>query len=116
MLNNLANILLLQGDPQQAMKYAERAHELAPGNASIQDTLGWTLVQQGQVDQGLRHLRDARLRAPQSTEIRYHLAAALAKAGRPDEARKELEPILGAVTTLAMAADARKLAQELGLR
>ncbi len=101
---------------QKAMEYAERAHELAPSNASIQDTLGWTLVQRGQVEQGIRHLRDARLRAPQSTEIRYHLAAALAKAGRPDEARKELEPILGAVTTLAMAADARKLAQELGLR
>ena len=82
LLNNLANILLLQGDPQQATKYAERAHELAPGNASIEDTLGWALVQQGQVDRGLRHLRDARLRAPQNPEIRYHFAAALARAGK----------------------------------
>jgi putative PEP-CTERM system TPR-repeat lipoprotein len=110
-LNNLANILLLQGNPQ-ALAYAERAYLLAPGDASIQDTLGWTLVQQGQLDQGLRHLRDARLRAPQNPEIRYHLAAALARAGRLDEARQELHPILVMVSS----AEARKLAQDLGLR
>jgi tetratricopeptide (TPR) repeat protein len=90
-LNNLANILLLQND-RKALEYAERAHKRAPTDPAIGDTLGWILVQQGQVEQGIRHLRDARLRDPTSPEIRYHLADALARAGRKDEARRELEP------------------------
>jgi tetratricopeptide (TPR) repeat protein len=113
-LNNLANILLAQGNPA-ALDYAERAHRLAPNDASVQDTLGWTLVQQGQVDAGLRHLRDARLRAPHNAEIRYHLAAALVRAGRAEEARKELQPVLASLASSPSGPEARKLAQELGL-
>lgn len=114
-LNNLAHILLAQGDPR-ALEYAERAHRLAPNDASIQDTLGWTLVRQGQLDAGLRQLRDARLRAPQNPEIRFHLASALALAGRSDEARRELQPMLAALDATPSGPNARKLANELGLR
>jgi Flp pilus assembly protein TadD len=96
-LNNLAYILLAQGDAR-ALEYAERAHKLAPTNPSIGDTLGWVLVEQGQLEQGIRHLRDARFRDPASPEIRYHLAEALSRAGRKDEARRELEPaVMGKV-------------------
>jgi Flp pilus assembly protein TadD len=111
-LNNLANVLLLLGD-RSALARAERAHELAPQDAAIQDTLGWVLVQQGQVDLGLRHLREARLREPNNPEIRYHLAAALARAGRPGEARAELEQALKNSQHFDGASDARKLLGEL---
>ena len=108
LLNNLANILLLQGD-RKALEYAERAYQLAPNDASIQDTLGWALVEQGQMDQGLRHLRDARLRDPGNAEIRYHLATALFRAGRKEEARRELEPVLKEDVRFASRDSARAL-------
>jgi Flp pilus assembly protein TadD len=92
-LNNLAHLLALEGDPA-ALEYAERAHRNAPLDAAIQDTLGWLLVQRNELEAGLRHLREARLRDPQNPEIRYHLATALARAGRSEEARRELDEAL----------------------
>jgi predicted Zn-dependent protease len=82
-LNNLANVLLRQGDATALT--CRQAHRLAH-RMRQSDTLGWVLVHQGQTDLGLRHLRDARLRDPQDPEIRYHLAAALARAGRKEPA------------------------------
>jgi putative PEP-CTERM system TPR-repeat lipoprotein len=114
-LNNLANVLLRLGDVK-ALGYAEQAHQLAPQDAAIQDTLGWVLVQQGQADLGLRHLRDARLRDPQNPEIRYHLAVALARAGRRDEARQELEQALKGGAAFPDGGAAQKLMAELAGR
>jgi putative PEP-CTERM system TPR-repeat lipoprotein len=111
-LNNLANVLARQGDAK-ALETAQQAHALAPNNATIQDTLGWILVERGDLDGGLRHLREARLRAPQSPEIRYHLAAALVRASRRDEARRELEPAMAPELVFAGQAEARRLWAEL---
>jgi Flp pilus assembly protein TadD len=114
-LNNLANVLLRQGD-RAALDAAERAHRRAPKSAAAQDTLGWILVQRGELEAGLRHLREARLRSPENPEIRYHLAAALAKAGRRDEARRELEPALTAHASFEGAQEARLLLQSLSTK
>jgi Flp pilus assembly protein TadD len=114
-LNNLANILLREGDGK-ALDYAERAYKLAPKDGAIQDTLGWVLVQRGQTDKGLRHLQEARLRAPENLEIRYHLAAALSQAGRREEAKRELEPAIKGLGQSAEASEARKLWNELASR
>lgn len=114
-LNNLANVLGRQGD-KAALEYAERAYRVAPTDPSVQDTLGWILVEQGQLQDGLRHLREARLRSPQDPEIRYHLAAALARAGRIEEAKLELEPVLKPGVSFSSATEARKLGAELGAR
>ncbi len=89
-LNNLAEILHRQGDAK-ALGYAERAYQLMPADAGINDTLGWILAGQGQIERALRHLREARQRTPGNPDIRYHLASALARGGRPDEARQELD-------------------------
>ncbi len=80
--NNLANVLLRQGNQAAALKHAERARALAPNQPQVNDTLGWVLVQQGQVEKGLRYLREASLRAPEDLEIRAHLEQALARQGR----------------------------------
>lgn len=111
-LNNLANILMRQGDAK-ALVYAERACKLAPGDASANDTLGWLLLQQGQTERALRYLREARLRAPNNPEVRYHLAAALSRSGRGSEARKELEQALRAAGTFEGRAQAEQLLREL---
>jgi putative PEP-CTERM system TPR-repeat lipoprotein len=112
LLNNLANVLARHGD-RGALEYAERAYRLTPTDPSIQDTLGWILVEQGRVQEGLQHLREARLRNPNDPEIRYHLAAALAKVGRRDDARLELEPVLRPGSGATVTAEARRLWQEL---
>jgi putative PEP-CTERM system TPR-repeat lipoprotein len=111
-LNNLANVLARQGDAK-ALETAQQAYALAPNNATIQDTLGWILVQRGDLDGGLRHLREARLRSPQNAEIRYHFAAALARASRRDEARRELEPAMAPGLSFAGQQEAHKLWAEL---
>lgn len=79
--NNLANVLLQQGDPA-ALRHAEQARALAPSQPEVNDTLGWVLVQQGQVEKGLRYLREAALRAPDDPGIRAHVDQALLKMRR----------------------------------
>jgi len=81
------------GNPE-AVKYAERAHELAPGRPEVTDTLGWLLVQKGEVGRGLVLLQEAAVKAPHIPDIRYHMVVALDRAGRRDEARKELDRLL----------------------
>lgn len=111
-LNNLAQVANRQGD-KGALGYAERAYQLANGNAAVLDTLGWVLVRQGQLDRGTSLLRDARLRDSSNAEIRYHLAAALAQSGREAEARSELKEGLKEGAAFDELEDARKLQQKL---
>lgn len=92
-LNDLANVLHRLNDPT-ALKVAEQALAVSPGNPAIVDTVGWLAFQSGAVEKALQHLRDARLRDPSNPVIRYHLAAVLAKSGRRNEAREELEVAL----------------------
>lgn len=114
-LNNLANILMKQGDAN-ALMLAERAYKLAPEAAPVNDTLGWLLMGQGQTDRALRHLREARLRAPDDREIRYHLAATLHRAGRNKEAMQELEQALRGSESFTEMDAARQLKEKLSNR
>lgn len=111
-LNNLALVLLRQGD-RQALALAEKAHKLAGRDPIVTDTLGWVLVSQGELDRGLGHLRDARLRDPGNREIRYHLAVALARSGRQAEARQELSVALADGVPFDGLDGARSLQREL---
>lgn len=107
-LNNLANVLFRMRD-SSAIKVAERAASLSPGNPYIIDTLGWIAFNNGENDRALQLLRDARLRAPDNSEIRYHLATALSKAGRKAEAREELKEALKTMLPYDWLNDARAL-------
>ena len=89
-LNNLAWATNALKQPK-ALEYAERAHELAPENPAIMDTLGWILSEGGQTERGLELLGRAAELAPASYNIRLNFAKALIKADRKDAARKELE-------------------------
>lgn len=111
-LNNLANVLLRQGDAA-AVGYAERAVKLMPDDPSCNATLGTILVARGETDRGLRYLREASLREPGNRDIRYSLAATLAKAGRRDEARLELDRAMKSEGAFDAIEDARKLQREL---
>ena len=89
-LNNLAFILASHlDDPQAAVPLAERARQLAPDNAEILDTLGWTYYQVDRPD-------DARRALEQSVEARalpantYHLGRLYHERNNPERARSLL--------------------------
>lgn len=91
-LNNLASLYGQRQDPR-ALRYADMAHELAPGSADVLDTYGWLLVQNGEAERGLAMLREANARSTGNPDIRYHIAYALNALGRTNEARAVLETL-----------------------
>lgn len=112
-LNNLANLLILQGD-RGALAVAERALALRPGAAHVIGTTGWAAFKAGQTDRALQLLRDARLRDPANPATRYFLGSVLAEAGRAGEARTELQAALaGGGSAAPFAADARRRLESL---
>ena len=110
--NNLANLYQHEKD-NRALSTAERALKLAPENASIQDTLGWILVQNGQLERAVQTLRKAVDSAPRSGSIRYHLAVGLAHAGRKQEAKKELQTAIDTGGKFAELANAKAMLKDL---
>jgi predicted Zn-dependent protease len=94
-INNLA-ILYQQEKDARALATAEKALKLAPDQPSIQDTLGWILVEEGQeLPHALDLLAKAAAKLPKEATVRYHYAFALAQAGKKTEAIKELEATIG---------------------
>lgn len=92
-LNNLANIYQQRKDGR-ALGTAQKAYQLAPSSAIVQDTLGWILAELGQLDRALPLLRDAAGKAPKVASIRYHFAVVLARSGQRAEAKRELSATL----------------------
>jgi tetratricopeptide (TPR) repeat protein len=80
--NNLAYLLTDEGgsDLDEALKYAQRATELAPQSSAYADTLGWILYRRGLYSSAVKYLQQA---GANSGDVRwmYHLAMAYAKAG-----------------------------------
>jgi tetratricopeptide (TPR) repeat protein len=78
-LNDLAYCLILVGQADEALKYAQQAKEIAPGNPSVIDTLGWALYNKGMYDAAVRQLEP--LKDDPAAAHRYHLAMAYFKRG-----------------------------------
>ena len=112
-MNNLAYLMNEAGE-KDALTYARRAHELAPDNSDVNDTLGWILVQRNKPEEGLRYLRDAQSREGGSGVIEYHIAAALVALGRNREARSALDTALSHGNSFSEIGDARALRAKLG--
>src|SRR5258708_28363426 len=86
-LNNLAYMLAEDGGQiMEALKYAQRAKELAPEAPEYADTLGWIFYHQGLYPSAIRELESATAKRPDPT-WQYHLAMAYAKAGDGNRAR-----------------------------
>jgi tetratricopeptide (TPR) repeat protein len=80
-------------DLGNALGWAFRAAQLAPGQPDVLDTLGWVLRQKGEPDKAVEFLaRSASLRP--SAETLTHLGLAQADGGHKDEARKSFEAAL----------------------
>jgi tetratricopeptide (TPR) repeat protein len=91
-LNNLAYAVALT-DPDEASKLAVRAAELAPDNATVQDTLGWVYYRKRNYTTALTYLKAAVAR--ESTPRReFHLAACYLKNGNHEQGNKLLQKAL----------------------
>jgi len=107
-LNGLAYLLAESKQPDEALKYAQQAKEIAPDSPAVDDTLGWTYFQKGMYTLAVTHLESAT--AKEGTAIRkYHLAMAYQKAGDPKRARQVLEAALKLNPNLPEAEAARQL-------
>ena len=113
MLNNLA-YSYLQMEDDRAVETAREAHELAPDNPAIIDTVGWAELKAGNIDRAVELLDRALEGAPDNPQIRYHYAAALAEAGDHQQAREILENLLDETRQFQSAEEAEALLRELG--
>ncbi len=76
-LNNMAYAQLMLGNQAKALDYSAGALRLAPDNASVLDTAGWTQLRAGRdIGKARQLLRRAASLAPQNATIRAHLAEA----------------------------------------
>lgn len=93
-LNNLSFILADElNRAEEALPYAQRAHQLAPDQADFADTLGWVYYKLGKSDAAEAAMLDARRLAPDNLAIRYHLGLVYIQRGQKAEARRELETL-----------------------
>jgi tetratricopeptide (TPR) repeat protein len=94
-LNNLAYLLADYAKrPDDALKYAEKAVELAPTDPNSADTLGWILYQKGLYSNSLQYLELAAASSKGSVVSKYHLAMAYAKAGQQTKSKATLDAAL----------------------
>jgi Flp pilus assembly protein TadD len=107
-LNNLA-WLKRNSTPQQAMDYAQQAHQLAPKSPIVLDTLGMLTLGRGDAGEAVNLLREAADRSPNDNKIQIHLATALIQQGRTSEAQKILTSILKRAPKTQLAQEAQTL-------
>jgi len=70
----------------EARTLIEKAHELAPDDAAILDSMGWIAFRQGRLEDAAAYLKRA-FDKFQDGEIAAHLGEVLWALGRKDEAR-----------------------------
>lgn len=93
-LNNLAYLLAEEGkNPDLALGYAQKAAELAPDNAAVQNTLGWVLYKKGMYSMAVRHLERA-VATENNAKRSYHLALAYLRTGDKARAQRALQTVL----------------------
>jgi tetratricopeptide (TPR) repeat protein len=107
-LNNLAWAYDKLGDAR-AQSLAERAHQIAPQSAEVDDTLGWILAQRHEAGRAVPLLAQAVKHSPEDSEVEYHYAYALVAAGERDEAQRILTRILSTSRPFDSRAAAQRL-------
>jgi tetratricopeptide (TPR) repeat protein len=107
-LNNLAYLVLTTGkNPDEALKYAQKAAEMAPDDPDTNDTLGWVLYNKGSYAMAVRHLEVAA--KGRKAVPKFHLAMAYAKAGDAAKGRATLSEALKLNNKIAEAKEAQEL-------
>ena len=98
-LNNLAYLLALN-DPDEALKYAQQAVELAPDEATIQDTLGWVYYRKGLSGMAVRYLKAA-VEKESTPRRQFHLGMSYLRIGDQAAGQKMVREALAKEPNLA---------------
>jgi tetratricopeptide (TPR) repeat protein len=85
----LASIALRQHDFAAAVRWAQRALQLAPNSADAHYLLGRASLEAGDLPSATRELETAAALSPASPEIHFNLAKAYARAKLPEKAQQE---------------------------
>lgn len=98
-LNNLAYFLAdgqkaTGKDFSKAETLAKKAQLLAPGNAAVLDTFGWTSFKLGKTVQARAALAMALAANPENPVFNYHMGMILLKDGKKEEAKSLLEKVV----------------------
>ena len=108
--NNLACLYMAkEGGMDRALECAKTAHEVAPQNPYITDTLGWIAYQRGDYKWALSLLAEAAGKAPQHAEILCHLGMAQCAVGKEAGGRAAIEKALSMDADFPCAEDAKGL-------
>jgi tetratricopeptide (TPR) repeat protein len=110
-LNNLAFLLANNAQPDEALKYAQQARELAPTDMTVADTLGWAYYRKGFYPAAVQHLEAAVAKEP-SARRKYHLAMAYLKNGERGRGAAVLDQALRMDPGLSEAKMAQQILQE----
>jgi tetratricopeptide (TPR) repeat protein len=93
-LNDLAYALAEFGkQPDEALKFAQKAGELAPDDATVADTLGWVLYRKALYTSAIPYLEQAATRQPTGLR-KCHLALAYIKSGNQTKGQQMLAAAL----------------------
>jgi tetratricopeptide (TPR) repeat protein len=111
-LDNLAYLLANQANqPDEALKYAQEAKELAPYDPAVDDTLGWVYYRKGLYPMAKERFEGAVAKEPNAVR-RYHLAMTYFKSGDRPRGTAQLNQALKMDASLPEAAAAQRVAAE----
>jgi tetratricopeptide (TPR) repeat protein len=115
--NQLAWLYAQQGRKlEEALDLARKADELRPGNASVNDTMGWILHLKKDYMQAELYLRKAiDASNGNNPEIRYHLAVVLHEQGKTQEAKQHLARAFELSDRFSSITQAKHLSEKLGV-
>lgn len=111
-LNNLA-WLARESDPEQALDYAERAHDLLPEDPVVLDTYGTLLADSGKLVAGGKMVASAVDAQPENLRYRLNYGRILARQGRARDAREQLDRVVADAAESDMVEEAREVLDSL---
>ena len=115
-LNNYAYLLATYArQPDEALKFAEKASELAPDTPAVQDTIGWILYQKGLYSSALKHFEQFASKASTGTQ-ELHLALAYLKLGDEKRGQQAVKAALSRDPKLAESSEYQEFAKARGAR
>ena len=101
MQNNLANVFIDQGKPEDAARLFSKAIKSIPNSPEIHNNFGNALRQLDRKDEAIEHFKFALEIDPNFSKARYNLGLTLADKGKYNEAIEQFNIYLGSDVNLA---------------